>query len=649
MKKKSTARFGFLALIGAALVFPVIPVTAYAQGGIMNPLNASGGGTIIVYVRDEFGAPLSIVPQINLTVTGMANSPPRPPQTAGDGWVFSGLPLGQDYQVEVEAEGYQTAYESTSLPYFDNASTNVIVFLKPVGQNSSSLSRGGQFVLAPRAEKEVEHGLKDLRSRRFESARKHLEKALQMAPGNPYVNYVMGMIYLLSKQAEQAKPFLEKSVSIDPKHPPSLLALGTVRFELADYSGAIQVLEQDVQLDATSWKAEWMLADSYLGEKNYAKAQEYAERALKTGKENAAQARLVVGDALAGLGEREKAAATFDNYLRSHPNDANAAKIRGFMEALKQPLSAPAKPAVVGVATHATSPSNSAVESPQTAPATSLGIAASAPAVELPPKENWAPPDIDVSKPFAISGAACSLSGVLKSAQQNALEFVNVLQEFSAIEDYQSVEIKRDEQLERPESRQFNYLVLIEQIRPGLFHVGESRSAVVGRGDLPGILADMGAPGLALVFHPYFQGDFDWICEGLGKWKDRSTWIVHFEQRKNRPTSLLTAYDTPSHEYALPLKGRAWITQNTGRVVHLETDLTHPMSEIGLMREHFSIDYAPISFKTHKVELWLPEDVDVYYQFRGHYIHNFHQYSKFQLFWVGASAKMGHPKETKQN
>src|SRR5579864_4794184 len=549
---------GFLALVIVALTVPLIPRFAFAQsGGEVNPLNTRADGTITVYIRNEFGEPLTVFPDIKLTTTGMGGSPPSFPQTTGDGWVFSNLALGLEYQVEVKADGYQPAYESATLPFLDNASANVIVFLKPIGQKNGFQSPTGQFVLAPRASKEVEHGLRDLRSRKFDSAQKHLEKALQMAPGNPYVNYVLGMIYLVSKQAALAKPFLEKSVSIDPKQPPSLLALGTVRLQLEDYPGAIEVLSQDVQIDATSWKAQWTLANAYLKQQDYAKAREFAEQALQNGKQNAFQAQLLLGQALAGLGERQKAIDTFESFLAAHPRDPNAAKIRSYEETLRHP---PAS-AVVPVATgpRATTAESSASDLGETL-AAPLAVPAPAPPVELPPKENWAPPDVDTAKPFVISGAACPLPKILQAAAKNAEQFVTSLQQFSAVEEYQSVEIKRNESLESPDMRKFSYLVTIEDPRPRVIEIHEIRNEGLGPADMPGRLADFGAPSLALAFHPVYRDDFEWTCEGLGEWNNKPAWLVHFQQRADRPTSLLAAYETPSQEYALPLKGRAWIS-----------------------------------------------------------------------------------------
>lgn len=616
------------------MIIPAIPLLTFAQGGISTPLIGGAGGTITVYVRDEFGAPLTITPKINLREIGMAGSPNSFPQIAGEGWVFTNLATGQDYQVVVEAEGYQTAYEDASLPPFDNASSIVLVYMKPIGQKNEFRKPKGQFVLAPRTEKEVEHGLKDLRSRKFDSAEKHLAKALQMAPGNPYANYVMGMIYFFWERLPQAEQYLAKSVSIDPREPPALLALGTVRLQLNDKAGAIQALSQDVQLDVKSWKGEWLLANAYLYQGNYAQARDFAERAIATGKVEAAPAELILGDALAGLGEREKAISTFQDYLDKYPNDSRAAQIREYVARLEKNPEA-----VTPVAEHVAAPSGPSNVTQPAEPAPKAAISAPPPPVELPPKANWAPPDVDAAKPFIISGAGCSLPKVMKAAAKSAEEFVSTLERFSATEEYQSVEIKRDEQLETPETRTYNYLVLVEHPNPHLIQLDEFRDEDAAANNMPGLLADLGTPALALAFHPIFSSAFNWSCEGLGEWNGKSAWVIHFEQRADRPTSLLQAFETRSKEYALPLKGRAWVSENGGEIMHLDTDLTHPVKEIGMVREHFSIDYAPVTFQTHKVRLWLPQDADVYYQYRGHYIHHYHHYSDFKLFWVGTKQR----------
>src|SRR5690348_13452404 len=176
-------------------------------------------GSITLYVLDELGKRLTIPPQVRVTPVSSGMPMPYAPLFTGDGGIiFSHLAAGEDYELVIKADGYQLATETISIPVADRGepvSVTEHVYLKPLNQGSSLSSSRGQFVLAPRAEKEVQQGLKDLRAEKFESAKKHLEKALQMAPGNPYVNYVAGMIYVLSKHVAQAQPYLERSVSID--------------------------------------------------------------------------------------------------------------------------------------------------------------------------------------------------------------------------------------------------------------------------------------------------------------------------------------------------------------------------------------------------------------------------------------------------
>ncbi|HEV2422226.1 MAG TPA: tetratricopeptide repeat protein [Candidatus Acidoferrales bacterium] len=583
-----------------------------------------------MFLRDEFGAPLSVTPQLTLhDSTGGGGFSLVEAHQVGDAWVFSGLQTAAEYELDIRAEGYQPDHEEVTLPPIEGAQQHVVVFLNPIGQKKAP---PGGMILAPRAQKEVENGLKDLRARKFESAEKHLNKALSIAPASPFVNYAAGMAYFLWGKLPQAEQYLAKSVSIDPREPAALLALGAVRFQLNENAGAIEVLQQDVQLDAKSWKGQWMLANAYLRQGSYAQARASAERAMAMGKADAAPAELILADALAGLGEREKAIATFQGYLNTHPQDGRAAQIRAFITQLEKPPQT-----VVPVAAAAASgPSNVAHPAALPLPA---DIGVPPPPVELPPNENWAPPDVDAAKPFVVSGASCSLPKVMESAAKYASTLVTTLGNFTATEQYQTVEVKRDERLETPETRTYNYMAVVDKSNPHLIEMDEIRDSRSHAEDTPGLLVDKGTPVLALAFHPLFSGSFDFSCEGLGEWKGKSAWVVHFRQRTDKPTGFLQAFEAVSGEYLLPLKGRAWVAENGGEVMHLDTDLTHAVKQVGLLREHFSIDYAPVLFPTHKQVLWLPQDADVYYQYQGHYIHHYHHFSDFKMFWVGTSEK----------
>jgi tetratricopeptide (TPR) repeat protein len=596
-------------------------------------VGGSATGWISVYLSSEDNQPVSAIPQMNLTSLG--DMPiPQFPRRDGRAWIFSGLPIGTTYELDVKVDGYQPVHETVELPDMEYGTANVSVILRPIDEQLTFHPPTGQFVLAPRVQKEVQQGLRDLSSNKIPSAQKHFQKAIGLAPGNPYVNYVMGMSYVLAKQESKAQPYLEESVSLDPDEAASLLALGTLRFDQANYAGAIDLLSKAVKLDPSSWKSQWLLADACLRQRDFSQAREHAEEALAAGKAKADPVKLVLAEAAAAMGDRAGALATLNGFLFDHPNDAEALKLRAWLTKLPKTSPTIEKTAVKELSTReATVPQTQPVPTPSPQPT-----------ADLPPKPNWAPPDIDAEKPFVVSGAACSLPKVLKAAGNNAIRLVTDLEKFSSTEEYQTVEIKRDESLQRPISRTFSYMVFIEHPSAQIIQVNEFRDQGVTAAEMSGELAAMGAPGLVLAFHPLLQGDFMWSCEGLGEWQNKPAWVVRFEQRPDRPNRLLR-FQSPSGASPLPVKGRAWVSENSGQVIHMETDLVKPAPEIKLSREHFVIDYTAVAFPKHKVTLWLPENVDVYFQYRGHYLHHYHHYSNFQLFWVGTTQKVEVPKQ----
>jgi cytochrome c-type biogenesis protein CcmH/NrfG len=627
---------GLNRFFATALFVLAIPSLAAAQTEGASPLPKPTGragvfadrftGVIVIYLRSENESPISGIPQITLTSETDDTVIPEFPRLDGKGWVFTNLPIGSTYELDIKVDGYQPAHQTVELSDMSDYRANVVVNLKPIDQQLVFHPPAGQFILAPRAQKEVQQGLRDLSSNKTSSAQKHFEKAIQLAPGNPYVNYVMGMSYILAKQEPKAQPYLEESVSLDPSQPASLLLLGTLRFDQRDYSGAIDVLNKAVKLDPSSWKSQWILAAAYLRQRDFPQARDHAEKALAAGKDNADQVKLVLAQAAVGTGDRAGALATLSSFLSDHPADSNALKLRAWLTSLPSASPIIEKAAVSNAAVHA-------VPVPQPQP---VAAPSPSPTLDLPPKPDWAPPDIDAEKAFIVSNASCSLSKVLKAAGKSAVRFVTDLEQFSATEEYQTVEIKRDESLEKPISRSFSYMVFIEHPNAGIIRVNEFRDQGVTASDMPGELADIGAPGLVLAFHSLFQSDFTWSCEGLGDWQGKPAWVVRFEQRPDRPNRLLE-FQSSEGAYPLALKGRAWVSENGGQVMRMETDLVKPVPEMRLEREHFAIDYKAVTFPKHKVTLWLPENVDVYFQYRGRYLHHYHHFTDFRLFWTGTS------------
>lgn len=609
-------------------------------------------GSITVYVAGENGDPLDVPVDLRLTPQVFGSPVPVFPRQVGRGWIFENVPAGNSYDLDVEAKGYQPDHETISLPDLAGTTQSFIVYLKPINESLVFRPPEGQFVLPPNAGKEVQKGLKDFQSRNFKGGQKHLSKALSLAPDNPYVNYVAGVGYLLNQQFSAAKPYLEKSVSVDSREVPALVALGNLRFQQKDYAGAIRVLKHATELDATSWKSRWVLADCYLHEGNFQEAQGQASKALESGGAKASQVRVVLAEALAGLGNFTGARSAMETFLRENPRYPNAPAIKSWLAELgktPQPVAERTSAAVASsqsVAIKTVASSSSAFAA---VPRLSASLVLPPPLPpELPPNEDWAPKDIDAESPFVISGVSCALPKVMEMASRYTEKVVKNLQDFTATEHTEIVEVKRNKSLETPQVRTADYMVVLDRSDKKSIQVQELRRPPIVSSEVPGGMVDIGAPALVFAFHPIYRDYYNWSCEGLGEWKHHPAWIVRFSQKPSGPKSLLSAFETSSGRYILPLKGRAWVAANGGQIMHLETDLVRPVQAIALEKQHFVVDYTPVSFRKHKITLWLPSNVNLYLHYGKHYVHYYHHYSNFSLFWVGTSEKDEQPKETKQ-
>lgn len=620
MGPKST---GWVALIlfffSAAPSAMALPRTCAPAGASAAKAGRNASASIIVYVRDAFGFPLDTRPAVSLETFPRRHPLSRSPRRIAGAWVFGGLRTGEKLFVHVEAAGYRAARKPVAIPRRKHASAYAIFFLEPSDARIDYHPPQAAFFLPPLAQKETQQAIGDLASGKMSPARKHLKEALQLSPDDPLVNDLAGVWFLRKNQPRQAERYLQKAVSINPGDGRALLALGVARYRSGDFAGAIRILDVAQRWNPSSWQAQWMLAASYLGERKFDKARQAAERTQTLAgnagrKDTGAELLLVL--ALDGLGEHAQASSAFAVFRHKNPRSPLIAEFRG---GSKSPRGPAGENGLDRLSSERMFPALHVLSLPRLRP----GL--------------WIRPDVDAERPFLIAGAACPLHEVLKDAAARAVEYVKDIQQFTAIEDYQTVEIKPNGKLGEPFQRKFNYLVFLEQTRPDLIQstVMRDRSFGLTSEQMGGPLMDTGSPVLALVFHPVYAKDFQWKCEGLGEWRGRPAWVIHFRQRSDRPISRLHGFETMSSEYLVPLKGIAWVTADEDRVAHLETDLVKPLKAVELQREHFAIDYHEVAFHSHPVRLWLPEDVNNYVEYRGRFYHHYHHFSHFELFWAG--------------
>ena len=253
----------------------------------------------------------------------------------------------------------------------------------------------------------------------------------------------------------------------------------------------------------------------------------------------------------------------------------------------------------------------------------------------------WNPPSTDANPAGISQVPPCPAADVIASVRSRASELSANLERFDALEAtaFESFDRYGVSRLFVPAS--FDYTVEFDR-EPGIFRIHESRTPTPNSKAGLSAVQDSGVPAVALIFHPYFSADFEMHCDGASDWNGKPAWIVRFRQIPGRPSRILAFY-TSETAYRAKLKGRAWIAQDSGQVLHLETNLEEGIPMMGLLGNAISIDYAPVQFQSQRVELWLPQRAITYTEFKDHRAIMQHVYSGFKLFTVQSSSTVTAP------
>jgi tetratricopeptide (TPR) repeat protein len=538
-----------------------------------------------------------------------------------DDGIFNNVVYGK-YDLAVSAVGYLTAHQEIQVVYTRlPAEIDIVLHRDP-----SAINLGDVTGAMPRdARKEARHGVALLKADQLEQAQAHLEKAYKSAPLNADVNFLLGYLYFQKKDYARAESYLATAESLSPHSGHTLTLLGRADLAQDNYPAAISALQQAIVVDEEDWLPHHFLADAYLHQKEYAKSCDEAHLAIakgeKFGKNTAGPAELVLGQALMALGRKDEAIQALGAFVKESPDDPMIYQVRPLIAELQ-------KPAFVAVPEQ--SSTRSRVEIVRGDPLESQ------PEPRLT-TQAWRPPDIDDIKPDLTPGIACPGPQVLAESGKRVQEMVQDLARFTADEELLHKSIDAFGFSGREETRKYNYVAVVSP-EPGQVSIEEYRSDKIAQEGDPDAIGSTGFVLLALVFHPDMQSDFDFQCEGQSEWHGKATWLVHFRQRPDRLNRMLS-YRLGSEVFPVDLKGRAWITADKFQIVRIEADMVRPMREIQLLSEHQIVDYGPVPFAKKKTMLWLPKNVEIYFDFRKHHYYRRHSFDHYMLFSVDTEEK----------
>ena len=263
-----------------------------------------------------------------------------------------------------------------------------------------------------------------------------------------------------------------------------------------------------------------------------------------------------------------------------------------------------------------------------------------------PSENSVVPPRVDESAPDVAVNIPCALSSILQGAGRRAEQLLNSMQKFDASERVEHYKLSAAGIPGAADVRSFDYVVSVSHDPHGSFHLQEYRNgAIVSPAQFPSGIATANLSLHALIFHPTLAPGFRFTCEGLSDWKAHPAWLVHFEEKSGN-LNPFRSYEIQGVHYPVLLTGRAWIDARTYQVVHLESDLLNPVPQIRLTREHISIDYAAVQFRSRHQQLWLPQTADLYVELNGHRFYRRHTFSNFKIFSTDTTQQVQGPKES---
>ena len=536
--------------------------------------------------------------------------------------VFVNTELGK-YSVSVTAVGYLTTRQEISVVKAERQDVDMVLQRDPAAISLNEASG----LLSKKAQKEANRALSQLKSGRLPEARKHLDVAYKLAPSNADLNFLLGYLYFEEDDYAKAGEYLRTAASLSPHSAQTLVLLGRTNLAQKNYPAAQSALEQAILVDSENWLPHNLLADSYLHEKEYGKARDEAQIAVakstRYGKSASGAAELTLGQALLALGQTKEGILALQAFLKQSPPANLVDQVRALITTAEKSVQA--------------SEAGSELAAPPADPLLAV------PKVALS-MQTWRPPDVDDAKPTLAPGVTCPTAQVLVEAGQRVQELVQDVTRFSAKEDLFHKSLDGTGISSHSEKRKYDYVAAISSER-GSVLIDEYRTDVGPPSGDPDGIASTGFVMLALLFHPEMRGDFDFDCEGQGQWGGQPAWLVHFRQRHDRPNHMQT-YNVAGNTYRVDLKGRAWISPDTYQIVRIEADMASPVHEIQLLSEHQIVEYGPVPFAKKKTMLWLPKNVEIYFDFRKHHYYRQYSFDDYMLFDVDVTENHKLPPDT---
>ena len=217
------------------------------------------------------------------------------------------------------------------------------------------------------------------------------------------------------------------------------------------------------------------------------------------------------------------------------------------------------------------------------------------------------------------------------SAQVSA--FLDQFSNVKCTELVTQLKLGREDKVEAKQENTFDYLLILST-SGGQLNLSESRLAVRHSKEVKNmpLLITNGFATLFLVFHPYYEGSFQFSQQGDDFTNGKRYVRVRFEHIKG--TRSPTALVLRGREFPLELAGTAWIDPNSGVIAKITAGLDNGLDDLGLHVLRSEVEYAPVPFRDVKQTFWFPSVATIEVETPKQHWRNIHHFTDYKQFSV---------------
>jgi len=586
--------------------------------------------TITGIIREEGSyKPISSA-TVELLSLGVQVLPPVFSGMEGE-FVFRGLEAG-DYVISAKKDGFNSV--SVDVRVLRTGVSDIRISLRRTA-SAGVVAPGGsisahQLQVPHKARAAYEKGRRLLEDGNNPShSIPAFEKAIRLFPAYYEAYTELGIANYHLGRVPEAEASLKKAVELsEGKYVEPLYLLADLYNSQGNYQKAEPFARQAIALDDSVWNSFFELARSLVGLKRAPEAETSALRAHDLAPKNP-QVYLVLANVHVLQQNYQTAVQDLDAYLELEPNGPTNDAVRRTRDKLQKQVQP--QPG-------ANPPSTPTPVAPQPLSNGDISLNLAAQQRNVTEQEakskhlNWSPPHVDAPLPSLAPIPPCDVAKVLEDVGSHALELTANLQNFTAEEQIEYVKSSYGGVPQENDTGMFHYVFAFEQ-QGGDVVSREYRNPWKGGHSFPASGQDTGEVALELIFRPEMQTDYEMNCEGRDQWKGREAWVIRFRQRKDKPRRTMR-FHIPGGEIGVMLKGRAWIGVESGQVLHMESNLMQDIPDIGLRSGAITVDYAPVEIRSRKLQLWLPQELEAFWEFGTYRVILLHTFRNFKLFTV---------------